>query len=119
MEMQTFEQEILRLLEGIRDLLLPISDDYSAAYEERQSVRSAILDVVNTPERVRMYELMDGARTQVEIAERAGVTQGAVSRFINAARESGLVDMVQVGAAQRPARKYNIQTARRVGDDVK
>ena len=113
--MQNIEDQIVGLLEEIKDLLTPISDEYRAAYEERQTVRAVIADVVNTAERERMYELMNGARTQVEIAERAGVTQGAVSRFINMAREKGLVDMVQVGAAERPTRVFDIRTARRLG----
>jgi hypothetical protein len=115
--MEGVDQQILRLLGEMKDLLVPISDEYRAAYERRQSIRALIADVINTPERARMYELMNGSRTQVEIAERAGVTQGAVSRFMNTAKENDLVQMVRVGAAERPARKYNIRTARRIGEE--
>ena len=113
--MQNIEDQIVGLLEEIKNLLMPISDEYRAAYEERQTVRAVIADVINTPERERMYELMNGERTQVEIAEGAGVTQGAVSRFINMARDKCLIGMVRVGAAERPARVFDIRTARRLG----
>jgi hypothetical protein len=111
---QEVEQEILRLLREIKDLLIPISDEYRDAYEQREAIRADLAGVVNTPARVRMYELMNGARTQVEIAEQAGVTQGAVSRFISTAVESNLLEMVRVGAAERPVRMYDVESGRRL-----
>lgn len=107
-------QQIVALLKEIRDLLIPVSDEYRAAYEEREAVHARIAAIINTPQRRAIYELMNGSKTQVEIAERAGVTQGTVSRFISTAAENGLVEMVHVGAAERPARKYDIRTGRRL-----
>lgn len=108
-------EAILALLREIRDLLIPISDEYRAGYEEREAVRRVIEEIIDTPERKRMYELMNGARTQMQIAEGAGVAQGTVSRFISDLADNDLVDMVRVGAAERPARKYDIHTGRRLG----
>lgn len=107
--MDKTNEEMLGLLRDIKRLLIPISDQYRAAYEERKAVREVIAAVVNTAERETMYQLMNGARTQADIAQRAGVSQPAVSRFISTAVDNDLVEMVRVGAAERPARKYDIR----------
>lgn len=108
-------EQIVELLREIRDLLIPISDEYRAGYEEREAIRGVIEEIIDTPQRRRMYELMNGARTQMQISEGAGVAQGTVSRFISTLADNDLVDMVRVGAAERPARKYDIRTARGLG----
>lgn len=116
MERETSE-EIISLLAEIRDLLIPISDEFQGAYAERQRIARLLEEVVNTVQRRKMYIAMNGKKTQTDIAQEAGVTQAAVSRFMSALVDNGLVDMVPVGATERPVRKYDIATGRRLGGE--
>ncbi len=108
-------EEIIGLLAEIRDLLIPISDEFREAYEERRRKVRLLEGAVNTIQRRKMYMAMNGKKTQTDIAQEVGVTQGTVSRFISALADQGLVDMVPFGATERPVRKYDIATGRRIG----
>lgn len=109
--------KIIRLLEEIRDLLIPMSDAYRPAYEERQETALLLQKVVSSPERKKMYALMDGTRTQAEIAREVGVTQPAVSQFISALVENELVGFIRIGAFKKPVSKYDITTGRKIGGE--
>jgi DNA-directed RNA polymerase specialized sigma subunit len=106
--------EIIDLLVEIRDLLAPISDEFRGSYEERQRVVRLLAEVVNTPQRQKMYLAMNGKKTQSDIADEVGVTQGTVSRFISALIDKDLVHMVPIGATERPLGRYDLDTGRKL-----
>lgn len=106
--------KIIRLLEEIRDLLIPVSDAFRPTYEERQKTMLLLQGIVSSREREKMYALMDGKRSQAEIAKEAGVTQAAVSQFISTLVENDLVNIVRDGALKRPVRKYDIRTGKKL-----
>jgi len=110
-------RKIIRLLEEIRDLLMPVSDEYLPAYAERRRTLLLLQKVVTSREREKMYTLMDGTRSQAEIAREVGVTQPAVSQFISALAENELVDFIRDGAFKKPVSKYDIATGRKIGGE--
>lgn len=94
--MSTDSDELLRVLHEIRDLLVPISacfeDKYSAV--QRRAKKVEAFKATLTPVRRRIYPLLFDARhlSQVEIAEEIGITQPAVSQFVNKLLEQGFVE---------------------------
>ena len=106
------DDRIMKLLEEIKALLIPVSDAFRAEYEERLRVLALLEQVVNTPARRRAYPLMNGLRTQSDIADDAGLTQPAVSRFIPPLLEAELIEIVRDGAVEKPRALYDIETGR-------
>jgi DNA-binding transcriptional ArsR family regulator len=107
-EMST--EMVVELLEQIKALLIPISDAFRAEYEERLRVQSSLEQVVNTPARKRAYPLMNGLRSQSDIAQESGLSQPAVSRFVPPLLEAELIDIVRDGAVEKPRALYDIET---------
>jgi hypothetical protein len=104
--------EITRLLREIRDLLVPVSDAFQGEYEGRLRILALIEEVINTPERRRAYPLMNGLRTQAEIAAEAGVSPAMVSRFVPPLLAVELIDIVRDGAVEKPRALYHLETGR-------
>ncbi|GEM_PF-5601676 len=104
--------ESIRLLREIRDLLVPVSDAFQGEYEERLRILGLIEEVVNTGARKRVYRLMNGLRTQAEIAKKAGVSPAMVSRLVPLLLEAELIDIVRDGAVEKPRGLYHLETGR-------
>jgi DNA-binding transcriptional ArsR family regulator len=106
------DERIVKLLEEIKGLLTPISDAFRAEYEERLRVLALLEQVVNTPGRQRAYALMNGVRSQCDIADESGLSQPAVSRFVPPLLETDLIEIVRDGAVEKPRALYDIDTGR-------
>jgi len=104
--------EVVKLLREVRELLIPISDAFRGDYEERLRILAFLEEVVNTAERRRVYPLMDGLRTQAEIAKKARVSAAMVSRFVPPLSEADLIDVVRDGAVEKPRALYQLETGR-------
>jgi DNA-binding MarR family transcriptional regulator len=98
-------QEILTLLREIRDLLVPIAEEYRPKYEQRQTVVRTMYKIISSKQRMRMYELMDGTQSQTDIAEKIGVEPSTVSRFVQVLKKNNLVE-VEEGSVRRPKAKH-------------
>jgi hypothetical protein len=84
------------LLREIRDLLVPISDSFRPAYEERQAkarqdLRATVLDMVSSPKRRAAWELADGTRSQREISKQSTLDEGSTSKLFKVLREIGAI----------------------------
>lgn len=75
--------DIRKLLEEIRDLLRPVADAHQEGYERRQAIRAQL----SSEKRLHAWSLIDGTRTQMEIAKQAGMAQGGVSVWFKTLRE--------------------------------
>jgi len=90
-------EEILKVLNTIRDLLEPISacfeDDYREASIRKQEAKIKQFQELLTPTRRRIYPLLFDHRrlSQEAIAEEAGTSQPTVSRFVAKLLETGLI----------------------------
>lgn len=89
--------ETNQLLREIRDLLVPISDSYLDAYEQRQADRlrqkqTKVNDLLSTATRKKAWELADGTRTQREISQQSKLDEGATSKLFKALRDLGAVE---------------------------
>lgn len=102
-EQQT--QDMLALLREIRDLLVPIAEEFRPRHEQRQNTMRRMLEVISSKQRRRMYELMDGTRSQTDIAEAIGVEPSTVSRFVQALENNDLVEIEGEGI-RLPKAKY-------------
>jgi len=93
--------EIVELLKGIRDLLVPVSayyeDQYREILERQSEVRFRELETLLTAQRRLIFPLLFDSRrlSQAQIAKEANTTQPTVSRFINALLERDLIDQVR------------------------
>jgi DNA-binding transcriptional ArsR family regulator len=105
-------ERIVKLLEEIIGLLTPVSDAFRAEYEERLRVLDLLEQVVNTPARRRAYALMNGVRSQSDIADDSGLSQPAVSRFVAPLLEADLIEIVRDGAVEKPRAVYEVDTGR-------
>jgi len=88
--------EIRDLLEEIRDLLRPVADAHQDQYDQRQAAReeqrlTAIRDQLSSDKRKKAWALIDGTRTQKEIAVQAKMAQGGVSVWFKTLRELGAI----------------------------
>lgn len=106
------DERIIKLLEEIKGLLTPVSDAFRADYEERLRVLALLEQVVNTPARKRAYALMNGVRSQSDIADESGLSQPAVSRFVPPLLEAQLIEIVRDGAIEKPRALYKVDTGR-------
>ncbi|TKJ30764.1 MAG: hypothetical protein CEE40_03640 [Chloroflexi bacterium B3_Chlor] len=103
---------IIRLLEDIKGQLVPISDAFQGEYDERLRVLARMEEVVNTDGRKTVYPVMNGLRTQAEIATEAGVSRAMVSRFVPPLLEAELIEIVRDGAVEKPRALYHLETGR-------
>jgi DNA-binding MarR family transcriptional regulator len=106
------DDRIEELLREIKVLLIPISDAYRGEYEERLRVLDCLKQVVNTAARKKAYALMNGDRSQSEIAGDSGLSAAAVSRFVPPLLEARLIDIIRDGAVEKPRALYEIETGR-------
>lgn len=104
--------EVVKLLREVRELLIPISDAFRGEYEERLRILGLLEEVVSTAGRRRAYPLMNGVRTQTEIAKKARVSAAMVSRFVPLLLEAELIDIVRDGAVEKPRALYYLETGR-------
>jgi hypothetical protein len=86
--MDNNDSERAGLLREIRDLLRPIADHFRPEYERRQAIRTLI--GASEPRR-RAWALMDGTKTQREIANASGMDEGNLSKYVKALRQAGAV----------------------------
>ncbi len=90
------EDTTVTLLREIRNLLVPISDHYRPAYEERQAkaretLKTTVLDMVSSPKRRAVWDLADGTRSQREISKQSTLDEGSTSKLFKALREIGAI----------------------------
>jgi CRP-like cAMP-binding protein len=84
------------LLEEIRDLLRPVADAHQDAYDRRQAEReeerlAAIRGHLSSEKRQQAWALIDGTRTQAEIAAQAKMARSGVSMWFTKLRELGAI----------------------------
>ncbi len=84
-------EEIVKLLEEIKEMLAPISSQYQDAYRKE---KFDILKSVLTPINARVFPLLFDPRrlNQGEIAFEASTSQPTVSRFIRVLLKLVLID---------------------------
>jgi hypothetical protein len=88
--------EIRDLLREIRELLRPVADAHQDEYDHRQREREArrldsIRAQLSSDKRRKAWALIDGTRTQKEIASQAKMAQGGVSMWFKTLRELGAI----------------------------
>jgi hypothetical protein len=88
--------EIRDLLGDIRELLRPVADAHQDAYERRQAEREAqrfdaIRNELSSDKRRKAWALIDGTRTQKEIATQAKMAPSGVSMWFKALRALGAI----------------------------
>lgn len=88
--------EIRDLLGEIRELLRPVADAYQDEYDRRQREREAkrlesIRAQLSSDKRRNAWALIDGTRTQKQIANQAKMAQGGVSMWFKSLRELGAI----------------------------
>jgi len=110
--MPEVEERIVEVLEEIRDLLRPVAEAYRDDYEERRRVGELLRQVVRGGKREHMYRLMNGARTQTDMAQEAGVHPSSVSRFVDDLSDADLIEVISEGGVKRPKAKYPLRWRR-------
>jgi hypothetical protein len=88
--------EIRDLLRDIRELLRPVADAYQDEYDTRQRDREArrleaIRAQLSSDKRRKAWALIDGTRTQKEIANQAKMAPGGVSMWFKSLRGLGAI----------------------------
>jgi hypothetical protein len=88
--------EIRDLLRDIRELLRPVADAHQDEYDRRQGAREArrldsIRAQLSSDKRKRAWALIDGTRTQRELAKEAKMAEGGVSMWFKTLRELGAI----------------------------
>jgi hypothetical protein len=101
--------EIRDLLTEIRELLLPVADNYRDEYERRLAEReakrlTAVRQLLSSEKRSKAWELSDGTRSQREIAKLAGMDEGGASRFFK-----GLRDLQAIADSPNPKKTVEIK----------
>jgi len=82
--------EQTELLREIRDLILIAAEPAIAKRDEKR--RASVREIVGRSKpKEKAIMLMNGSRTQKQIATEAGIDQGALSRCIKALRETELL----------------------------
>ncbi len=98
--MNTNNDELLKVLAEIRELLVPISVCHEEQYLEIQKRKRAekrdTFRAMLTPIRREMYPLLFDPRrlSQVEIADEINTSQPTVSRFVNMLLEQDLIEPI-------------------------
>lgn len=110
--MAEVEERILEVLEEIRELLRPVADAYKDQYEERRRVGQLLSELAGGGEREQMYRLMNGVRTQTDIAQEVRVHPSTVSRFVADLSDADLVEVIPEGVVKRPKAKYPLRWRR-------
>jgi hypothetical protein len=65
---------------------------------QERAVRAALLaDILNTESRPRMFDAIDGAKGNPELATIGGVTPRAAQNFVNQLLDLGLVKQISTG----------------------
>ena len=99
--MSTSNDELLKTLKEIRDLLIPISacfeDQYLEVQRQRRAEKQEDFRAILTPARREIYPLLFDPRrlSQAEIAGQVNTTQPTVSRFVNILLERGLIEQLE------------------------
>lgn len=113
--MSTSNDELLKTLKEIRDLLIPISacfeDQYLEVQRQRKAEKQETFRAILTSARRKIYPLLFDPRrlSQVEIAKQVNITQPAVSQFVNTLLERGLIERLEDGDGVTVYRdKYNL-----------
>lgn len=92
------EEQILVLLQEIRDLLKPISacheEQYQKLLSQQTKAKIEVLKPLLTSVRQKIFPLLFDSKpwSQVEIAQMAGTTQPTVSRFISTLMDLELIE---------------------------
>lgn len=110
--MAEVQHRILEALEEIRELLRPVAEAYRDDYEERRRVGELLSQLVRGEKRKHMYRLMNGARTQTDIAQEVGVHPSSVSRFVDDLSDADLIGVISEGGVRRPQAKYPLRWRR-------
>lgn len=110
--MAEIEERILEVLEEIRELLRPVAEGYRDEYEERRRVGQLLSQLVRGGKREHMYRLMNGARTQTDIAQEVGVHPSSVSRFGDDLSDADLIEVISESGVKRPKAKYPLRWRR-------
>ncbi len=92
----TTDNEIRDLLREVRDLLRPVADAYQDEYDRRQAEReeqrlAEIRGQLSSEKRQKAWALIDGTRTQTEIATQSQMAKGGVSMWFKTLRELGAI----------------------------
>jgi Fe2+ or Zn2+ uptake regulation protein len=99
--MSISNDELLKILNEIRDLLIPISacfeDQYLEVQTQRRAQKQEAFRALLTTARREIYPLLFDPRrlSQVEIAEQVNIAQPTVSRFVNTLLERGLIEQLE------------------------
>lgn len=88
--------EIRDLLGEIRELLRPVADAHQDEYDRREAEREAaridsIRDQLSSDKRKKAWGLIDGTRTQREIANQAKMAPSGVSMWFTTLRQLGAI----------------------------
>jgi hypothetical protein len=88
--------EIRDLLREIRELLRPVADAHQDEYDRRQGEREAqrldsIRAQLSSDKRRKAWALIDGTRTQKDIADQAKMAPGGVSMWFKTLRGLGAI----------------------------
>jgi len=74
--------------------------------EAAPNVKAALENMLTKAEHRRLYQALDGKKTQKQLAEAFGITQPRVSQLVTAWQRAGIVDEVAPG---KYARAFNLE----------
>lgn len=99
--MDTNNDELLKILTEIKELLIPISACFEDQYLEIQKIKlgeklQAFEDML-TPIRRQIFPLLfdPNIPSQVDIAKKVNTSQPTVSRFVNMLLEQGYIEQIE------------------------
>jgi len=86
------QDEMLTLLRGIHDLLIPISDSFKERFIRLKE--NKLRDLLSTDLKKHIFSLVVDPRnlSQIEIAKQAGTSQPSVSRLVTSLLEGELIE---------------------------
>lgn len=89
--MSQYEEDVIKLLTDIRELLVPLYAHYEPEYKGTK--QKQLEEFLSTQTKQRIYSLLFDPRhlSQTDIAKEANTTQPSVSRLITALLEASLV----------------------------
>ena len=90
--MSKYEEEVIKLLNEIKDLLTPVSAHYEPGYTGTK--QKQLKEFLSTETKRKIYSLLFDPHnfSQTEIAKLATTTQPSVSRLIATLLEAGLIE---------------------------
>jgi DNA-binding MarR family transcriptional regulator len=90
--MSQYEEDVIKLLIEIKELLTPISAHYEPEYKGTK--QSQLEEFLSTETKRRIYSLLFDPRklSQIDIAKEANTTQPSVSRLIASLLEVDLIE---------------------------